>query len=179
MTTPTRSTRGATQHEKDRALTASMVLSGVGHAEIAEKLGVSRQQITYDMRVIRERWKARTTMDLTEAKALEVAKIDRLEQVYWEAWELQCEDEVYADKEAGEGFFRVKHSGDPAILAGILKCIDRRCKLLGLDAPTQIEGRFFGFTIAFDTPSGPRSPEDLEALAPHTNGNGRVIDHGM
>ena len=155
-------------------LTASMVLSGVGHAEIATRLGVSREQVTYDVRIIKDRWQARTTMDLTDAKSLEVAKIDRLERVYWEAWELQCLPDLLKDK-AGEVHV-LPQTGDPALLAGILKCIDRRCKLLGLDAPLQIEGKFMGFTITFDTPMGPRPPEELEALVPHTNGtNGRVI----
>ena len=170
-------TRDSAQLEKDRALTANMVLSGMGHAEIAAKLGVSRQQIVYDMKVIRQRWQDKTTMDLTDAKSQELARIDRLEQVYWDAWGLQCEDKVYENKDGG-GFFRVRQFGDPALLAGILKCVERRCKLLGLDAPLQLEGRFMGFTIAFDTPNGPRAPEELEALqsalVPHTNG--KVID---
>jgi len=155
-------TRDSAQLENDRSATASMVLSGMGHAEIAAKLGVSRQQIVYDMKVIRQRWQDNTTMDLTDAKSQELARIDQLERVYWDAWKLQCEDNQIA-------------TGDPALLAGILKCIERRCKLLGLDAPLQLEGKFMGFTIAFDTPNGPRSPEELEAIVPsHTNG--KVLD---
>ena len=169
-------TRNSARREQDRATTASMVLSGVGHAEIAEKLGISRQQVTYDMRVIRQRWQDRTTMDLTYAKAQEVAGIDRLERVYWDAWDLQCLPQLIVDKDSGEVASVIPQTGDPTILAGILKCIDRRCKLLGLDAPLQIEGRFMGFTISFDTPNGPRSTEDLEALSGPSHSNGKVID---
>lgn len=167
-------TRTTTQVEQDRAKTASMVIAGMGHGEIAETLGVSRQQVTYDMRIIRERWKARTTIALDDAKAQEVVKIDRLEQVYWDAWELQGLPITYLDEEGEEQEIDLHKSGDPALLAGILKCIDRRCKLLGLDAPIKLDARFLAFTIKFDTPNGPRSPEDLEALFPNTNG--KVID---
>ena len=167
------STRNTTKREQDRTETAAMSLAGMSHADIAKSLGVSRQQVTYDLKVIRDRWQNRTVMDLDESKTIEVAKIDRLEQVYWDAWELQCLPRLLLDKDTGEVAHVIPQTGDPALLAGILKCIDRRCRLLGLDAPLKVEGKLLNFTIAFDTPQGPRPPEDLEALmaqVPHTNG---------
>ena len=151
-----KSVRNPLQREKDRALTLKLALSGVDQAEIASKLGVTHQQISYDLKLIKKRWQNETMLDLTIAKAKEIAKINNLERTYWESW-----DEL----------------PDPALLAGILKCIDRRCKLLGLDAPVQVDANI-DFTFTFDTPNGPRPKEQLEALAaamPYTNG--RVVDH--
>ena len=172
-------TRTPFQIEQDRATTSAMVLAGKEHREIATLLGVSREQITYDVRVIKKRWETRTTMDLTNAKAQEVARIDRLEQVYWEAWEQGTEPITYQGKDGVEHV--LKQAGDPRLLSGILSCIDKRCKLLGLDAPIKWESETRKFTFTFDTPNAPRSPEELEALKGavyHTNGssNGKVID---
>jgi hypothetical protein len=32
-----------------------------------------------------------------------------------------------------------QRDGNPAFLAGVMSCIERRCKLLGLDAPAKAE----------------------------------------
>jgi hypothetical protein len=34
---------------------------------------------------------------------------------------------------------REQRDGNPAFLAGVMSCIERRCKLLGLDAPVKSE----------------------------------------
>jgi hypothetical protein len=47
---------------------------------------------------------------------------DELERTYWEAWQLS-----------------LHRDGNPAYLEGVFRCIDRRCKLLGLDAPNRHE----------------------------------------
>ena len=113
-------------------------------------------------------------MDLDRAKADEIVKIDRLERTYWETWEIQCKPKVYHAID-GEGNrvldgeeVSIPQVGDPAILAGILKCIDRRCKLLGLDAPIKIEDRDLHFTITFDQPQ--KEGEVIEHQ-PSTNGH--------
>lgn len=152
--------RSPLQVEQDRARVAALVIQGRAHQEIALELGVSRQQVTYDLKVIKDRWKARTTMDLDQAKADEMVKIDFLERTYWDSWTLQCQPKD-----------SVPQVGDPKLLAGILSCIDRRCKLLGLDAPVKIEPGDIHFTITFDTPQG-----EVIEHRPSTNGNTPVLN---
>ncbi len=84
---------------------------------------------------------------LDAKKAEELAKIDALERTYWKAWRRSCKDrEVQtAEKVTGDtarskaATRREGQSGNPAFLAGVERCIDRRCKLLGLDAPRKLE----------------------------------------
>jgi len=167
-------TRTPLQIEQDRARIATLVLQGREHAEIALELGVSRQQVTYDLKVIKDRWASRTTMDLDQAKADELVKIDRLERTYWDAWELQCTPQVYRAVDGdgnpilGGEEVQVPQTGDPKLLAGILSCIDRRCKLLGLDAPIKLDPGDLHFTITFDTPQ--KEGEILEHQ-PGSNGH--------
>lgn len=143
-------TRSVTERESDRARLGVLLLQRVSHEAIAAELGISRQMVTADAKLIRNRWIATTTMDLDEAKSVEVAKIDRLERVYWDAWDLSS---TLTLKDKDGNTEEVKVVGDPVLLSGILHCIDRRCKLLGLDAPVKIDSRHMEFTIAFDTPS--------------------------
>ena len=91
-------------------------------------------------------------MDLNEAKARELAKVDALEIEYWKAWENSLKDaEVFItekvgtqkgtnmDKRGKEVFRREGQTGNPSFLAGIQWCINKRCEILGLDAPKRTD----------------------------------------
>lgn len=110
--------RTKAQREHDLAETARLYLRGATQAEIAAKQGVVQQQISKDLKVIQRRWQQSALVDMQAAKARELARIDHLERVYWEAWE--------------------KTSGYYA-LAGVQWCIERRCKIFGLDAVNRVE----------------------------------------
>lgn len=92
--------------------------------------------------------------DLIEnLKAQELAKINRLEFEYWEAWQRSCKEttaktteKVVADQKVEIAAKKPKfdiskiselkksNSGDARFLDGIQWCVEMRCKLLGLDA---------------------------------------------
>jgi hypothetical protein len=83
-------------------------------------------------------------MDLDAVKAKELAKLDRLELTYWRAWERSCSTReirsVTKKGEAGTSMLRTEgRDGNPKFLEGVHKCIERRCVLLGLDAPAKKE----------------------------------------
>jgi hypothetical protein len=66
-----------------------------------------------------------------------------LESTYWEAWERSKENaETSVIRDTPQGRFHeersVGQSGNPAFLEGVLKCVNKRCELLGLDAPKKI-----------------------------------------
>ena len=115
--------------------------------------------ISYDLKKIQETWRESALIDIDEAKARELAKVDRLEREYWDAWERSCEDAETIRQEGrppeegekGKPEKVVKTSkgqaGDPRFLAGVQWCIERRCKIIGVDAPT--EHKLSG-TIRFD-----------------------------
>lgn len=149
MTGPGRR-RKSSELARDRRKIADLYLKGRIQADIAQEIGVSQQTISNDLKALHREWLDSALVDFNEAKAQELAKIDRLEREYWQAWERSCEDaETVTEKarasrgaEKPDSVEKTKQAkgqaGDPRFLAGIQWCIERRCKILGIDAPNKI-----------------------------------------
>jgi len=146
------------QIESDRQQIADWYLQGLTQAVIAERVNadpargytLTQQTISNDIRRIQELWEQSALRDFDEMKAQELAKVDRLEREYWRGWERSCEDAETTRQEgskddAGKAAIDkiVKtakgQAGDPRFLTGVQWCIDKRCKILGIDAPTEIK----------------------------------------
>lgn len=135
------------QLEADRAQVAVWYCQGKTQVWMGAQLGLSQQQISYDLKAIRKEWAA-NYIDFGEAKERELAKIDHLELTYWEAWKRSCEDaELERQKQTGtkDAPSRVEvtkekrgQAGDPRFLAGVERCIKMRREMLGLDAPDKL-----------------------------------------
>ena len=137
MAAPTRTTE---QILADRQTIAERYLRGDYQEAIARDLGISQQQVSYDLKAIRAAWLASAVRDFDAAKAQELAKIDAVEREYWLGWERsQKPKEIEYSEDTSKGLKSGKRregqAGNPAFLAGILTCIERRCAILGLDAP--------------------------------------------
>jgi hypothetical protein len=135
-----------------------MYLKGKPQTAIAEVVGVKQATVSRDLKAIRKMWLESTLMDFNEAKAREMARIDQLERVAWEAWENSLGENVtttvkYGPKivEPGEGDETsaveevgvleieaerkektIQLNGDPRYLERIQWCIEQRCKILGV-----------------------------------------------
>lgn len=108
----------------------------------------SRQTIQNDLKALREQWKHEAVQTFDAAMAEELAKISRLEREAWDAWE---RSKAYREKNSTsrnikasgvETSARIEKEnliGDPRYLTQIAWCIDRRAKMLGLDAPDRHE----------------------------------------
>ena len=147
--------RSKVQIKQDRTQIAQLYMQGKSQTEIAQKLGLCQQQISYDLKAIQTEWQKDTTLALDAYTARELAKLDHTERRYWEAWERSIEEfrsrtikakGIKADQkiqakpeQAEQTIYTENRCGDPRFLDGVLKCIERRCKLLGLDAPARIE----------------------------------------
>lgn len=149
------------QREADFVTIAQMYKEGKLQIEIAKELGLSQGQISQDLAEVLRRWRAEAADTIDAIKQRELDKINNLEIEYWHAWELSLKDatgvsvetKTVALKMPADGGDPVElpaaetkttkrrqgQSGNPAYLAGVQWCIDRRCKLLGLDAPTKSE----------------------------------------
>lgn len=102
-----------------------------------------------DLRKIRGMWLESAVRDFDTMRSQELAKVDKLEATYWEAWDRSLSEfEKKSVKrktletggqEVSEEVAKEKRDGNPAFLAGVERCIERRCKILGLDAPAKIE----------------------------------------
>lgn len=147
--------RTKAQREQDLTRLAALCLRGLTQAEMAARLNVCRQQVQYDLKELHRRWVAAQLADTEARKALELAKIDHVERTYWRAWRRSRkarQARTRAKATAGAGAAKLRASlrregrdGNPAFLAGVLRCIQRRAAILGLDAPR---------TVAPTTPAG-------------------------
>jgi len=139
------------QLARDRRRIADLYLQGWLQADIAGEIGISPATVSRDIKALQKDWLASALIDFDKAKAGELAKVDRLEREYWQAWARSCEDaETVTEKaRASKGSERPDsvektkqakgQAGDPRFLSGIQWCIEQRCKILGVEAPKKTE----------------------------------------
>lgn len=145
--------RSKSQIARDRKRVAELYLKGWLQVEIADELKIDQSTVSRDLSALLEEWKESALVDVDELKAQELAKINVLENEYWGAWKKSQDDAVTQTKErymAGEKpesankrikeqEKRVGQVGDSSFLRGVQWCIQKRCELLGLDAPKKID----------------------------------------
>lgn len=131
------------QLENRRRKVAAMYLRGTSQGDIAERLEVSVSTVERDLSIVRERAKLAAVRSIDEHKAAELETIDRIEREAWKAWKRSQKDAITVTRKEGDTKETTVRSqgqaGNPAWLDTVLKCVDRRCRLLGLDAPQQID----------------------------------------
>jgi predicted transcriptional regulator len=140
--------RDSAQIAAHRRQIADLYLRGRLQAEIAEQVGISQSTVSRDLKALQGEWLRSALMDFNEAKARELAKIDHLERTYWAAWQRSQEDaeteatkaiDVKDGKRYEVATQRKGQAGDPRFLQGVQWCIERRCKIIGVDAPDRHE----------------------------------------
>lgn len=130
-----------------RLRVSALYLEGKRQWEIAAACSVNQGTICRDLAAIRAEWLESSVMNFNERQAQELAKLDNLERTYWTAWERSCQDaEVLLAKSVKEGggsegepasertetSKRIEgQSGNERFLAGVARCIELRCKILG------------------------------------------------
>jgi hypothetical protein len=139
--------RSPDQIRKDRAEVARLYLKRWTQVEIGAKLGLSRQQIGYDLEAVRQEWLQSSLMDFNARRAEELARIDRLERDSWDAWEATKKGKETTTSEHTKGghgervkaaIRKVEQAGDPRYLTVVQWCVEQRCRLLGLHAPHKV-----------------------------------------
>lgn len=129
-----------------RARVAELYLRQHTQQEIADMLEVDQSLVSLDLKAIQVQWRESALADMNEAKQRELERIDQLEREYWQAWERSQEDAETVTKKQKSGEDKPELSlqkkgqtGDPRFLQGVQWCIERRCKVLGIDAPEKRE----------------------------------------
>lgn len=131
--------------EQRRRKAAALYLQGMTQHDIAERLEVAQTTVQRDIAVVRERWKQAGIHDLNERKCAELERVDWAEREAQRGWRRSLQDEVTVTREeGGENGTRTTvkrrgQSGNPAFLQTVLKCVDQRCRILGLNAPEKID----------------------------------------
>ena len=134
---------------RDRRRIADLYLQGWLQVDIADDLGISRATVTRDLQHLYKEWQESSLVDIDKAKARELAKVDRLEREYWQAWEHSCEDAETIRQEGTKKEDSIQpdkivktakgQAGDPRFLVGIQWCINKRCEIVGMDAAIKVE----------------------------------------
>jgi hypothetical protein len=132
------------QREADLLRIAELYLKRKSQAFIGAELGLTQQTVSNDIREIERRWLASALRDFDVAKSEELARIDEVERQAQDAWERSCGNKTVKTVEQigsreKKSLKQEKRDGNPAFLQLVLQCIERRCKLLGLDAPAKHE----------------------------------------
>lgn len=124
-----------------RTRATDLYLKGHPQYKIAEILGVAKSTITSDIQAVRKEWQKERLDDFFSARMRELKKLDALENEAWEAWRRSQRNAVkrkvkQKENEADERETTTEPQvGDPRFLQVIRDCVERRCKLLGLDSP--------------------------------------------
>lgn len=111
-----------------RHVIARLYLQGATQAAIGKKMGLSQGVISRHLSAVKEDWKQSALVDYNERKALEVAKLDEVERNAFEAW---------AKSRTGPDG-KITGQGNPRFLDVIVKCIQQRKEIFGLNAPLEI-----------------------------------------
>jgi transcriptional regulator with XRE-family HTH domain len=164
-------TQDVMKYTERRKGVASLYLEGWRQADLAERYGVDQSTISRDLAAIRQEWIDSAVIDFNEAKARELARIDKLEREYWEQYEASKEPTTRTVKEQTETekTKRIKaqkqettRTGDPRYLAGIQWCIEQRLKIYGVYAAVKTDVTSGGEKLAGPTIYLPQVEEDGE-----------------
>ena len=118
---------------------------GLKSYDIAQQLNVSPGQITNDLKAVFKEWRQSRISDIEEIKARELSKLDLIERHHWQAYIRSC-DKINSQKvkkamdkkgnyqEYEREVRALQGIGNPVYLDGVLKCIERRSKIIGYES---------------------------------------------
>ena len=119
-------------------------LMGWWHQDIATKLGVSRQTVTRDIKIIKERFKQAQVLNVTELKNQQLAELDEVKGEAWDAWERskgtrETKQVRQGSQKGEEKSVRLENqSGDSQHLRVVLKAMEDKADLVGMAPPKQL-----------------------------------------
>jgi len=124
-----------------REFVADLYIRGWNQYKIADHLGVNQATISRDLVKVRKTWQDNMSESWETHVGRELAKVDAIEAAAWEAWERSRADKLTSKvkKTTKDGKIQevIRHgqsgSGDPRFLAEARHCVERRCRILGLE----------------------------------------------
>ena len=141
------------------ATVAELWLKGYSIKRIAVSVGLHHRQVRELVLKSKAIWLKRKELALTDVVAEQLRRIDLIEMNAWDAWERSQQDFVETKvAQTKDGSFKTRTSktsvGDPRFLDAALKCVEQRCKLLGVFKPPEerAEMTVWGVTVVVDNP---------------------------
>lgn len=166
------------QREADLAETAQLRNIDWSARKIAEYLspkypgGLSEQTIQSDFAELDMRQQQRMGNDLDLHRALMLTQLDQIIRQSYIGWERSLSDAERTELSSGNDangpwdtskVVRAAQCGDPRFSKVMLDALDRRAKLLGLDAPTKTEVKAENFTFTLPDSWGKSNPPPVES----------------
>lgn len=148
-----RQSRTPSQVERDNLLVSNLYLKGISQSEIAERTGIDQATVSRTLKSLQSEWQSRSIMNIDERKRMELERIDLVEREAWVAWDkskgkrteqltrskgrpskqdptkMEMQPQIDVQNKQWES------DGDPKYLSIVMQCVERRCKILGIDAP--------------------------------------------
>lgn len=140
--------------DQRRATVARLYLQGWTQQRIADQERVTRELISQDLTAIRKDWEASTLFDFNEAKIQELQKIDNLEAEAWRHFfesarplkkkstklkgKAQQGQNSKLPNDLEQYTYEEERLPDPRFMQIVDRCIERRCRILGLEAPLKV-----------------------------------------
>jgi IS30 family transposase len=150
------STQGATSFELEQRqrIVMERYLAGNSMRKIAEELNVAVGTVWNDVNAIRKHWREQSVDEYDLWKDRELERIDKLEMAAWQGWNRSTQDAVKITEEhspdgSKNSMTTQGQAGDAAFLAILARCIEQRCKILGLYAPIRQQINTNGVTIKY------------------------------
>jgi hypothetical protein len=145
-------------------------LHGETQYEIAAAIGLDQSGVCRDLHWVYDQWLEDSKLARGERIARELAKIDEVERQAWAAWQrsqqiaeaTRTQKTTEADGTGGKLMAEVTRrgsAGDSCYLETVLKCVERRSKLLGLEKtppPTLV------MPIPWDLVTAPPDRDEVE-----------------
>lgn len=149
------------QREADKTFCADLFVKGYTYKQIAVKLNewtkerglnyeISYRQIFVDIKQVMIEWKKEQFDSIDKYMQLELKKLDKIEVELWDAWEksksIKHKTKIIggniSDNTVSGGVLDSRQiedrNGDPRFLDLLLKVQERRAKLLGYNAPVNV-----------------------------------------
>lgn len=123
------------------------------------KRKTSIRTVHNDIKSLLAEWKESRTMEIDDAKRVELERINNIEQTAWAGWETSLKLKSTVKKKGSgansagaytseEETSKVEETpGNPAFLRIIMDCVNKRCEILGLNSPLKIDGEGFNGAI--------------------------------
>jgi transcriptional regulator with XRE-family HTH domain len=128
---------------------SELYLEGLEQTDIASRLGCSQATVSHYLAELSNDWIHDGIFNIDEAKRAELAKINALELTAWDAWKRSIGLKNRKTKTTGisaQGnsvdelsVVKWREVGDPRFLVQIQWCINKRCEILGINAPQKSE----------------------------------------
>jgi predicted transcriptional regulator len=128
---------------------ARLTFEGLEQAEIAQRLGVTQQQVSHDMKRNTELWQEQALRDTGALLAQTLAELRWVKTEARQAWFDSKQEREVTETEATEGAAqgprrkakvrKEARAGDPAFLGVIVTALMDEAKLLALVPPTKVK----------------------------------------